>query len=169
MEQTNPTDGQKTHTKFDDFRVHHVLAYSYSVYFTALIVGLLADMVIKVPHGIPFSPFVGFIFLLLGTVFVVWAQSTSQKTHKPRTQESTLSMSQFAQGPYVISRSPTHVGLFFLLFGLGLLMNSLIILLVAILALFLTRFIFITKEEKLLEEKYGQHYLEYKNSKKFWL
>jgi protein-S-isoprenylcysteine O-methyltransferase Ste14 len=53
--------------------------------------------------------------------------------------------------------------------GLGFLMNSLFVIFFVTIASFVTKFVFLKKEEDLLEEKYGQTYRDYKNKIKTWV
>ncbi len=67
----------------------------------------------------------------------------------------------FYEGPYRGMRHPTYVGLFLLSFGLSLILNSAVALAVALLQFLITRF-FVIREEKLLIDRYGSRFLEYK-------
>src|SRR3989338_8719819 len=59
------------------------------------------------------------------------------------------------------------VGLFFLMLGFGVITNSFFVIVFSIISFLTAKFIFIEKQEKMLEEKYGTHYTEYKKSVKF--
>lgn len=143
--------------------VHAVLAHSYAAYFIAFLLGLFLHFVfpIKIYEQSFVSP-IGFIFLFVGTIVVFWAQNTSRKL-----DTSNLSKEVFLKGPYRYTRTPTQYGLLSLIFGFGFLMNSLNIVLLAILSFILGKFFFIKKQESLLSQKHGSHYLEYKKTVKF--
>ena len=66
-------------------------------------------------------------------------------------------------------RNPTYLGLTFLIIGFGLLANSLLIALSAIVSFMLVHFTILRKEERLLEDKYGEHYRAYKEKVRRWL
>ncbi len=145
--------------------VHHVLAYSYAVYFLSVLIGLLFTIL----H--PFRifqheaiPIFGFIFLTLGTYLIYWAQTTSRKTRSAREVPEAVSPHIFSRGPYTFSSSPTHLGLTLLSFGFALTMNSLMLVATTLAALLITKFVFVKKEEAMLAQKYGEQYEEYKKT-----
>jgi protein-S-isoprenylcysteine O-methyltransferase Ste14 len=53
------------------------------------------------------------------------------------------------------------------MFGFGVIINSFFVVLFTFIALFISKSTFLSKQEKLLEEKYGAHYLKYKKLVKF--
>ena len=148
---------------FHKNRVHHVLAHSYLFYFVLFLFALLVNFVFPVKL---FSSFNGSYFsmspLILGTLIILWAQMSSHKL-----QKENMTIETFLGGPYRYTRIPTHLGLFLLMVGLGLAVNSLFIFLFAFVFLVITKLTFIRKEENILTEKYGEPYLEYKKIVKF--
>lgn len=144
-------------------RVHKVLAHSYIFYFVLFLFGLLLDFIFPV---ILFENvtilWTGFIFLIFGTFLIIWAQMSSHKLVKEGMSKDT-----FCNGPYCYTRTPTHYGLFFLMFGFGILSNALFIIIFSIISFIVTKFVFIKKEEEILTLKYGTPYLEYKKSVRF--
>ncbi len=61
---------------------------------------------------------------------------------------------------------PTHWGLFALMFGFGFIINATFIITTTLISFLLTKFIFLNKEEKILSQKYGDKYIEYKKDVK---
>jgi len=106
------------------------------------------------------------LFLLAaGSGIILWAQATSGSTHQMREENKDKDITyEFNKGPYMFSRSPTHIGLGLALAGFALAINSSIMLGLAVIAFIVTRLVFIAKEEKLLIEKYGDSYRRYKKS-----
>ena len=143
--------------------VHHVLAHSYLWYFVPLLIAVFLDLVypVKLFENFVIMP-IGFVFLGLSTLLIFWAQSTSRKL-----DEKDLTKESFCKGPYCYTRTPTHWGLFLLVLSFGVILNAFFVILFTIVSFILTRFVFIKEQEKLLEEKYGSPYLEYKKSVKF--
>lgn len=139
-------------------KVHRILAHSYLFYFVSFLIGLFLDFVfpIEIFKGITITS-IGFIFLVFGTFLIVWAQGSSRTLQKENMTKET-----FFHGPYRYTRSPTHYGLFFLMLGFGIMVNALFIIIFSVFSFFVTKFIFIKKEEQILTEKYGAPYLEYK-------
>jgi protein-S-isoprenylcysteine O-methyltransferase Ste14 len=78
-----------------------------------------------------------------------------------------LTKETFSKGPYRFTSTPTNFGLFFLMLGFGMVANSFFIMTCSCVAFIIARFVFLTQEEKVLAEKYGRPYLEYKKMVKF--
>lgn len=154
--------------KIDNFnphknKVHKVLAHSYFFSFILFLFSLFLDFIfpLKIFEDYSFSWF-GILFLFFGTILVLWAQKSSLSIPKEN-----MSKESFCRGPYRYMRSPTHFGLFLLIFGFGVVVNSFFIIFFALISFFITKFFFLKKEESILEQKYGVHYLEYKKTVKF--
>ncbi len=158
------TVAQNTIKQYPKHRtVHHVLAHSYLWYFIPLIVAVFLDLFYPVKIfekflGMP----TGFVFLGLATLLIFWAQSTSRKL-----EEKDLTKDSFCKGPYCYTRMPTHWGLFILVLGFGLILNAFFVVIFNFISFVLTKILFVKEQEKILEEKYGAPYLEYKKSVKF--
>ncbi len=100
-------------------------------------------------------------------MLILWAQTTSSKSKKKMLEQNVTR--EFARGPYKWTRKPTHIGIFVMILGFVIVTNSLYILLTLIVALFITKFFFISKEEKYLEQIYGDTYREYKKKVRTWI
>lgn len=144
-------------------RVHRILAHSYLFFFILFLVGLFLDFIFPLKFSESTSILsLGTIFSGLGTLLIFWAQKSSHSLKKENMNKET-----FLKGPYRYTRSPTHFGLFFLMLGFGLMVNSFFIVFLSVVSFFFTKTVFIKKQEKILAEKYGSPYLEYKKSVKF--
>jgi len=139
-------------------KIHFVLSNSYLVFLFAVVFGVVFDIIIPLDifSGEAFQ-YVGLIMIILGSLLVYWAQSTSGNSKNKV---------GFENGPYKYLRSPTHFGLFVMTLGLALIINSPFSVFFTVIAHIVTKLIFIKKEEKLLEEKYGEDYLNYKKKVK---
>ncbi len=146
--------------------INFVLSHSYLMYFFAILFGMIFDVVF--PTFISFKPFsfMGVWLMLLGSLLAYWAQSTSNCTKK---EVENGAERDFARGPYKYSRNPTHIGLSLATLGYGVISGSLFIIIFMLIAFFLTKFIFLKKEEALLEQKYGRKYCEYKKKVHTWI
>jgi len=143
-------------------KVHWVLSYSYSFYLLMFLVGIFLDFLFPIKiFKSPTAVLVGLFFLFLATIIILWAQATSRNLKK-----ETLTKKTFSKGPYRITRSPTHWGLFFLIFGFGFTINAFFLIISSIISLIVTKLFFLKKEELLLEKKYGEPYQSYKKSVK---
>ncbi|MFZ3011575.1 MAG: methyltransferase [Minisyncoccia bacterium] len=144
--------------------VHKVLAHSYFFFFFLLLISICLDLFFNSSLGVFDSYSVvllGFLFLIFATFLIVWAQKTSRKLNKENINKET-----FTHGPYRFTRAPTHLGLFFLTLGLGLVSNAIFIVVFAFVNFFIAKFFFLKKEEDILTIKYGAPYIEYKKSVK---
>lgn len=147
--------------------VHHILARSYLVYLSGFLVGVLLDKAFPLPIMDSGAETVGIIILLVSTGIILWAQTTSRRTKASRmSQTATTDHTHFHKGPYKFFRSPTHIGLALLLISYAFLTNSLPLVIVAGVVFLYTRYTFVVKEEKMLEEKYGHAYKTYKSKVK---
>jgi len=99
--------------------------------------------------------------IVLSSILIFWAQGTSRNLKKENITKET-----FCKGPYCYTRSPTHWGLFFLMIGFGIITNAIFVILTTLISFLVSRFIFLEKEERILAEKYGTPYLEYKKAVK---
>jgi protein-S-isoprenylcysteine O-methyltransferase Ste14 len=144
-------------------KVHKVLAHSYLLFFLLFLLSLFLDFIFPLKVFETFNAtLVGAIFLFLGTILILWAQKSSLNLKK-----DDISKEIFYHGPYRYTRSPTHLGLFFLILGFGLINNAMFVVVFSIISFFVSKFVFIKKEEKILAERYGTPYIEYKKSVKF--
>lgn len=147
--------------------VHEILAHSYITYFTALVLGLILDYLYPLRVMSETLVSLGPLLLILATVLIFWSQKTSDRTKKHRLDPENLTAKEFRKGPYTYLRSPTHLGLALLVLGFGFLSNSVIIVCAAMVTFLVTRYIFVVKEEKYLEKKYGKAYEDYKKTVRF--
>jgi protein-S-isoprenylcysteine O-methyltransferase Ste14 len=147
--------------------IHDVLAHSYLTYFFAVVFGLIVDMMLPIKLiSDSVASSIGLVLMLLAPALILWAQMTSNRFSKEKKEGDTIN---FSKGPYIFSRSPTHLGLDILVIGFGLILNSFFIVAFSIVSFFVTRFFFVRKEEALLGEKYGEQYLKYRRSVRAWL
>ncbi len=143
-------------------KVHKILAHSYLFCFVSFVLGLILDFIFPLKLLSGAYPLFGFIIIVFGTCSVFWAQKTSIKLSKENMSKET-----FLRGPYRFSRSPTHLGIFLMMFGFGMMLNSFFVILFSIISIFVAKFFFLKKQEQILAEKYGEPYKEYKKQVKF--
>ena len=144
-------------------KVHIILAHSYSVFLSLFLVGVFLDLIfnLKILNFTFILP-IGVAFIFLASLLILWAQKTSRNLKKENLTKET-----FFKGPYRFTRSPTHLGLFFLTLGFGLIVNGIFIVISTIISFAITKLVYLKKEETILEKKYGAPYLEYKKAVKF--
>ena len=144
-------------------KVHIILAHSYSVFLSLFLVGVFLDLIfnLKILNFTFILP-IGIALIFLASLLILWAQKTSRNLKKENLTKET-----FFKGPYRFTRSPTHLGLFFLTLGFGLIVNGIFIVISTIISFAITKLVYLKKEETILEKKYGAPYLEYKKAVKF--
>ncbi|OGI95494.1 hypothetical protein A2917_02975 [Candidatus Nomurabacteria bacterium RIFCSPLOWO2_01_FULL_42_17] len=144
------------------YRVHKILAHSYTMYFILFLIGVTLDFIFQIKiFTNPIFSVIGIIFLVFASFLILWAQKTSRNFNIEN-----LSKETFCKGPYCYSRHPTHWGLFSLVLGFGIIANAFFVVLSTIISLFISKFFFLKKQDAVLAEKYGAPYLEYKKSVK---
>lgn len=144
--------------------VHHTLAHSYIVYFFILFFAISLDLFfpIKIFHN-SITMFIGFVFLSIATLVILWAQKSSINLLK----KEEVTKEHFCRGPYCYTRTPTHWGLLFLAIGFGFIINAFFVIVFSLIFFIIAKITFIKKQEKFLENKYGAPYLEYKKNIRF--
>ena len=144
-------------------KVHRVLAHSYFIYFFFFLVGILLDILFPLRiFSDSFMIPIGLFFVIIASVLVFWSQKSSNIISKEN-----LSKKSFQRGPYKYVSNPTHWGLFLMLLGFGIAINALYLALFTILYFLVDHLIFLKKQNSILEEKYGEHFREYKRSVRF--
>ncbi len=154
--------------KNDPGVVHHTLVYSYLTYFLPVIVGVALD------YLFPFynfsgsaSQIIGWMLIISSTILIYWAQSTTSGYKKKMFEKG--ESREFARGPYKYNRNPTYVGLVFATLGLGVLLGSFFVTLLVVVSALFSKLVFLPREERILELKYGEIYRDYKSKVKNWL
>jgi len=120
----------------------------------------LLDSVLVVYLGLILFAMALLVVILLGLKFR--REATSIEPWKPTTKI-------MSGGLYAYSRNPIYAAFCVIVIGLGLFQNSFWVLVSFIPAAFAVFYIAIAKEEKYLEEKFGEEYMEYKNKVRRWL
>ena len=135
-----------------------------SIVITALIHFLLPVM--------EFAPYpwnlIGIVPLGLGVVFNLMADAAFkrvQTTVKPFEISSAL----VTNGIFRISRNPMYLGMLLLLLGIAILLGSLAPLLIVIIFGVLMELVFVRTEQKMLEEKFGSEWTDYRTKVRKWL
>jgi protein-S-isoprenylcysteine O-methyltransferase Ste14 len=145
-------------------QVHKVLAHSYAFFFFVFLVALVLDTLFPLHlFNMKIAEPVGIFIIAFASYLILWAQKTSRKLSNKEKDSKEV----FFHGPYKFSRSPTHLGLFLLMLGFGIMTNAFFVIVFTLVAFFITKNIFIKKQERILEEKYGNAYFEYKKMVRF--
>ena len=146
-----------------------ILLTKFVIYFPSILTLFIFPKNINIPY--PYNLF-GLVIIFLGLLLAIWANYTllvvgkiGLKAREPFHIPSRL----IFEGPYKFSRNPVYLAVIIMLFGLVIVITSLVILIITIGLFFLFHVKFIGWEEKNLEEAFGDEYLEYKKSVRRWI
>ncbi len=140
----------------------------------ALALAIAAGLLGRWLEPLPWLPedwprlWLGAILIASGLALAGWAAATFHRggtnvpTHRP-------TITIVTHGPYGFSRNPIYVGMFLLMAGLAIAVNSfwLIVALIGFAALI--RHGVVAREEAYLERKFGRAYLTYKERVRRWI
>jgi len=148
-------------------KAERVLPPTYLLVFILIIVAVdllfpLADVI-----GFPWK-LLGMIPFALGIVINVIADSAFKKlgtTVKPLEESTAL----VTNGVFRLSRNPMYLGFVLILIGVAIFMGSLTPYGVIVVFAVVMDIVFIKPEEKMLEEKFGEVWLEYRRQVRRWI
>ena len=118
--------------------------------------------------GYPWRFWVGGLLVLPGLLLMTAGVSrfkragTNVPTYRPTTALVTC-------GPYRYSRNPLYISLFLVYAGIAIVADNLWILALAVPLFLVMRYGVVAREERYLERKFGQAYLDYKAAVRRWL
>jgi protein-S-isoprenylcysteine O-methyltransferase Ste14 len=120
------------------------------------------------PQIVP-SPwrYLGIIPLILGSILNV-AADQAFKRHKTTVKPFEVSTSLITNGVFRFTRNPMYVGFVLLLAGAALLLGSVTPWIVVIVFPFLMELRFVRTEEAMLEARFGETWLAYKQRVRRW-
>ncbi|MGY5876539.1 MAG: isoprenylcysteine carboxylmethyltransferase family protein [Candidatus Thorarchaeota archaeon] len=113
----------------------------------------------------------GLVIIPIGMLFVVWANyfllhigKIRLRDREPMQRPSTLVLG----GPFRFTRNPIYLGCFLMLLGLVIVWSSVVTAFFLIVVYIIFRYIFIKREEVILEEEFGDEYREFKRRVRRW-
>jgi protein-S-isoprenylcysteine O-methyltransferase Ste14 len=133
---------------------------------------ILVDVFTFPPDVIPYPyNFVGIPLILVGMLLIIWANYAllwigriGFKDREPMQRPSSLVL----DGPYRFTRNPIYLGCLLIMFGLVIIWSSIVTALLFIVVYVIFRFVFIRREEIILEEEFGEEYREFKKRVRRW-
>jgi protein-S-isoprenylcysteine O-methyltransferase Ste14 len=144
-----------------------LLPPSYLFFSLLLMIGLHYVLPLVKVLNYPWS-LSGCVPLLIGVLLNLVADQAFKRagtTVKPFVESSAL----ITDGVFRISRHPMYLGMVLILFGIAMLMGTLTPFFVVLLFLLLMQNRFILVEERMLEARFGDHWLIYKTRVRQWL
>ena len=116
-------------------------------------------------HQVAVAGALALLGVIISLASVLSFKRAGTTIHPQRTADPTVLVSS---GPYRYTRNPMYVGVLLMLLGWGVYLGNLLsIFSVAIFIAYITRFQ-IVPEERLLQENFGQAFLNYKNKVRRW-
>lgn len=115
---------------------------------------------------------VGLLFIPIGFFLMIWTNYALLQIGKIglRAREPMQRPSNLVQvGPYRFSRNPLYLGGLLILLGLVIIWSSIVTAILLILVYIIFRYVFIKKEETILEEEFGDEYREFKKRVRRWV
>ena len=111
---------------------------------------------------------IGVLIIVGGISLVVSAAILFKKEGTPKNpfKKPTVMISS---GPYKFTRNPMYVGVTLVSLGISVLIGTYIMFLAPLAFLLTINFTFIPREEKIMENLFGQKYLDYKKKVRRWL
>jgi protein-S-isoprenylcysteine O-methyltransferase Ste14 len=114
---------------------------------------------------------VGLLLMPVGMLLIIWANyallhigKIGLRDREPMQRPSHLVLA----GPYRYSRNPLYFGALLALIGLVIVWSSVVTAFLTILVYIIFRYMFIKKEETILEEEFGDEYLNFKKRVGRW-
>ena len=139
------------------------------IYLSALLLGWGLDQVWPLPRlPAPLAYLLGMLLVIASAAIVLPTFLRFRRANTPfdvRKPATAL----ITDGPLRFSRNPGYVALTLLYLGIGLLLNDVWVLLLAVPALLVMDLWVVRREERHLEEQFGDEYVRYKRSVRRWL
>nr|WP_298561301.1 isoprenylcysteine carboxylmethyltransferase family protein [uncultured Aliiroseovarius sp.] len=141
------------------------------VMFPALAIAILIELL--APSTIPGLPFwvllpFGMALVVAGFRLVSASKVTLDKYEQP-SLPGTPTTCLVTDGPFKYSRNPNYLGAISIAVGLGLAVNSLWFLAIAIVCMIVLEVWMIRPEERYLRQRFGHEYEEYTRNTRRWL
>ncbi|MCK4809952.1 MAG: isoprenylcysteine carboxylmethyltransferase family protein [Candidatus Omnitrophica bacterium] len=134
-----------------------------------LLVAIILHFVLplkKIVHS-PYN-YTGVLFLGIGIWLNIWADSLFKRKNAP--VKAFEKMNYFISGgPFRFSRNPMYLGMVLILSGVAVLLGNIISFIVPIGFFITMNIVFISYEEKALEETFGTKFFDYKKRVRSWL
>lgn len=147
-------------------KINTWVAYAPVLFFIALLIGIGVHLFFPEPfiEGVA-GNILGFIMLATGSVIIYFALKAR---HTLYTSDVDNLCSNYDEGPYRWSRHPGYIGFFLLIIGLAFVLNSLAMLVLAMVLGPIFTFIVIPAEEKILKKVCDNQYVEYQKRVRMW-
>ncbi len=139
------------------------------IFLAAVIVGLGLEWALRVDIALGrIGLVIGLLVIAEAVAVALWARQQFVKggtSIRPEVPSEAI----LTTGPFRFSRNPLYLSLASLQIGIGIAASMAWVIALVIPALLVIRYGVIAREERYLERKFGEEYLNYKNSVRRWL
>ncbi len=156
--------------KKDDKSVTEITSYSFFIYFTFVLIGTVVH-VLFIQERIFSSElalYVGLGIIFVASLIIAWASHAGSRYRKHSHRYEELEHHHLKKGAFRFTRNPHYLGMGLLVVGLGFVLNSIAILILAALSFLIVNIWFIPHEEEVLAKRHGDHFDKYKDSTRKW-
>lgn len=115
---------------------------------------------------------IGIVFFPIGMLLVIWANyallhigKIGLRDREPMQRPSNLVL----VGPYRFTRNPIYFGCLLMILGLVIVWSSVVIAFLLVVVYIIFRYVFIKREEIILEEEFGEEYRDFKKRVRRWI
>jgi len=134
-----------------------------------LILSIIFHFILPIKKIIP-TPvkYFGILPIVFGIIINIWADQLFKKkktTVNPHEKPSYFE----TKGPFSFSRHPMYMGMAAILFGVSILLGSIIAFIFPIIFIIITETRFISLEEKNCEKTFGERYKQYRKKVRRWI
>ena len=105
------------------------------------------------------------LLIIWANYALLWNGRIGFKDREPMQRPSSLVL----VGPYRFTRNPIYFGCLLIMLGLVIVWSSIVTTLLLIVVYVIFRFVFIRREEIILEEEFGEEYREFKKRIRRWV
>ncbi len=147
----------------------HAITLPPLIYLSGFLIGAVFHLFFPYPIlTAPINLVSGVVLIALSIPLVVFSirrlsdAGTAIDVRKPTT-------AIVSSGAYAFSRNPIYLAMTFLYAGVALLLNALFVLATLLPVLVVMHFGVIAREEKYLEQKFGEEYVRYKKNVRRWI
>lgn len=147
-------------------KINTWVTYAPVLFFVMILIGVAIHIAAPLPFIDSVAGLIlGIIMLAIAPIIILRAQRARQTLYVPVEDRV---CTNYDQGPYRWSRHPAYVGFFMLIIGIAFVMNSLAILILAMVLGPIFTFIIIPQEEALLKKVCDDQYTEYQKRVRMW-
>jgi protein-S-isoprenylcysteine O-methyltransferase Ste14 len=151
--------------------------FAYILFAPFLIFNVDAQILVDIftfPADIIPQPYnlIGILFIPIGILLIIWANYSllyigriSLANREPMQRPEALVL----VGPYRFSRNPLYLGCLVAVLGMAVVLSSVVTAALLVLTYIVFRYVFIKREETILEEEFGEEYREFKKRVRRWI